>query len=87
MNGLNKGPILVTGASGGIGGATVRQLLAAGADVIASGRNVEQLQALAAETGCRTLSFDLESEDSVRRALEDRAPKAQHDADLLRVFR
>ena len=70
MNGLNKGPILVTGASGGIGGATVRQLVAAGADVIASGRNVEQLKALAAETGCRTLSFDLASEDSVRQALE-----------------
>ena len=30
--GLDKGPILVTGASGGIGGATVRQLVAAGAD-------------------------------------------------------
>ena len=28
MNGLDKGPILVTGASGGIGAATVRQLRA-----------------------------------------------------------
>ena len=44
MNGLNKGPILVTGASGGIGAATVRQLVAAGAEVIACGRNVEQLK-------------------------------------------
>jgi L-xylulose reductase len=65
-----KGPILVTGASGGIGGATVRQLRAAEADVIASGRNVEQLKALAAETGCRSLPFDLRSEESVRSALE-----------------
>ena len=62
--------ILVTGASGGIGGATVRQLAAAGADVIASGRAVEKLEALAAETGTRTLAFDLTSEDSVRAALE-----------------
>ena len=62
--------ILVTGASGGIGGATVRQLAAAGADVIASGRAVEKLEALAAETGARTLAFDLTSEDSVRAALE-----------------
>ena len=38
MSGLDKGPILVTGASGGIGAATVRQLRAAGAEVIASGR-------------------------------------------------
>ncbi|WP_138760875.1 SDR family oxidoreductase [Modestobacter altitudinis] len=62
--------ILVTGASGGIGGATVRQLAAAGADVIASGRDVGKLEQLAAETGARTLAFDLTSEDSVRSALE-----------------
>ena len=62
--------ILVTGASGGIGGATVRQLVAAGADVIASGRSVERLESIAAETGARTLAFDLTSEDSVRAALE-----------------
>ena len=70
MTNFNKGPILVTGASGGIGGATVRQLVAAGADVIASGRNIDQLQSLATETGCRMLAFDLESEESVRNALE-----------------
>lgn len=63
-------PILVTGASGGIGGETVRQLVAAGADVIASGRSEEALGALAEETGCRVLPFDLTSEDSVRGALE-----------------
>jgi L-xylulose reductase len=62
--------ILVTGASGGIGGAIVRQLRAANADVIASGRSEEPLSKLAAETGCRTLPFDLQSEDSVRGALE-----------------
>ena len=70
MSGLDKGPILVTGASGGIGAATVRQLRAAGAEVIASGRNGEQLDKLAAETGCRTLPFDLTSEESIRDALE-----------------
>ncbi len=69
MNGLDKGPILVTGASGGIGGATVRQLIAEGAEVIANGRNKEALTALATETGCRTLAFDLESEDEVSAAL------------------
>jgi len=68
--GLDRGPILVTGASGGIGGATVRQLAAQGAEVIASGRNTEALAALAGETGCRTLAFDLGSEDSVKNALD-----------------
>lgn len=70
MSGFENGPILVTGASGGIGGATVRQLRAAGGDVIASGRRAEALKAIAEETGCRTLPFDLASEDSIRQALE-----------------
>jgi L-xylulose reductase len=68
--GFDKGAILVTGASGGIGGATVRQLRAAGAEVIGGGRNQQTLDQLAAETGCRTLAFDLTSEDSVRGAID-----------------
>lgn len=61
---------LVTGASGGIGAATVRMLAKEGAEVVASGRNAEALEALAGETGCRTLPFDLTSEEEVRDALE-----------------
>ena len=41
--GLENRPILVTGAYGGIGAATVRLLRGEGADVIASGRNEEAL--------------------------------------------
>lgn len=62
--------ILVTGASGGIGSATVRQLVRAGADVVAGGRSEDDLAALAGETGCRTRPFDLTSEDAVRAALD-----------------
>jgi NAD(P)-dependent dehydrogenase (short-subunit alcohol dehydrogenase family) len=62
--------ILVTGASGGIGGATVRHLVAANATVLAAGRNLEHLETLAAETGATPLPFDLTSEDSVREAIE-----------------
>lgn len=71
MADYDKGPILVTGASGGIGGATVRHLVRSGADVIASGRDMDKLQALADETGCRALAFDLTSEDSIRDAIGD----------------
>ena len=67
--GLKARPILVTGASGGIGAATVRLLTKEGASVIAAGRNRERLEELRAETNCRTLSFDLTSEEEVKAAL------------------
>ena len=62
--------ILVTGASGSIGAATVRLLVQLGAEVIAAGPAAEGLTALVDETGARPLPFDLASEDSVRRALD-----------------
>jgi NAD(P)-dependent dehydrogenase (short-subunit alcohol dehydrogenase family) len=49
----------------------VRQLSAAGAEVIASGRSEQALDALAADTGALVLPFDLTSEDSVAQALGD----------------
>lgn len=67
--GLKTRPILVTGASGGIGAATVRLLTKEGAGVIAAGRNRDRLEELRAETNCRTLSFDLTSEEEVKAAL------------------
>jgi L-xylulose reductase len=71
MADFNGRPVLVTGASGGIGGATVRQLVEAGAEVISAARSTDSLGSLAAATGARTLAFDLTSEDSVRDALQD----------------
>jgi L-xylulose reductase len=70
MTDFNGRTVLVTGGSGGIGGATVRHLVAAGADVIASGRDEQALDAIAGDTGARALPFDLGSEDSVRDALD-----------------
>lgn len=70
MTDFHGRPILVTGASGGIGAATVRRLVSDGATVIASGRSVERLEKLAADTGARPLPFDLTSEDSIRDALD-----------------
>ena len=67
--GLKNRSILVTGASGGIGAATVRMLAKEGAQVIAAGRNQQRLEELRAETNCRPLSFDLTSEDEVKAAL------------------
>lgn len=64
--------VLVTGAGGGIGGATVRHLVAAGADVLAAGRTAESVAAIAAETGATPVAFDLEQEEEIRAAIEGR---------------
>lgn len=72
MSEFNGRTILVTGAGGGIGGATVRQLVAAGAHVLAAGRTAESITEIVAETGATPLVFDLESEDSIREAIEGR---------------
>ncbi|MEM9230345.1 MAG: SDR family oxidoreductase [Pseudomonadota bacterium] len=69
--GLKDRAILVTGATGGIGEATVRMLVTEGARVIASGRDEAKLTELAAATGCETRPFDLTSEPSVKEALSD----------------
>jgi len=69
---------LVTGASGGIGGAIARALHAQGATVALSGTRREALDALASDLGERThvLTADLSDRDSVEQlvpALEEAA--------------
>jgi NADP-dependent 3-hydroxy acid dehydrogenase YdfG len=56
---------LVTGASSGIGAATVRRLRAEGLKVTAVGRHKDRLAALSAETGCRAAAIDLNDLDAL----------------------
>ena len=58
---------VVTGASSGIGAATVRRLRAEGWDVVAVARRADRLEALAAETGAEPFPADLTSDDDVAR--------------------
>jgi L-xylulose reductase len=61
--------VLVTGATGGIGTATVRRLVGQGAEVFAGGRDTGGLAKLADETGAHPVPFDLASEDEIRAAV------------------
>lgn len=62
---------VVTGASSGIGAATVRALRERGWDVVATARRADRLEALAQETGCQWVAADLTVSDDVARLAEE----------------
>jgi short-subunit dehydrogenase len=59
--------VLVTGASGGLGQAIVRELARQGAEVVITARKVAVLDQLAAETGAEVLVADLADRGDVER--------------------
>jgi 3-oxoacyl-[acyl-carrier protein] reductase len=67
--------VLVTGASGGIGGATARAFAAEGCHVVAHWhRGEERAAALAEEIGCSLVQADLTAEDEVDRLFAEAGP-------------
>jgi NADP-dependent 3-hydroxy acid dehydrogenase YdfG len=64
-DGPSRGAALVTGASSGIGAATVRSLAAAGFDTVAAARRVERCEEIAREVGGRALRLDVTDPASV----------------------
>src|SRR4051794_21526138 len=61
----DRGTVLVTGASSGIGQATVRALAAAGFEPVAAARRIERCEELVAEVGGRAAALDVTDQASV----------------------
>jgi 3-oxoacyl-[acyl-carrier protein] reductase len=73
--GLAGKRVLVTGASGGIGGATVRAFAGEGCEVVGHWhRGEERAAALAKETGCALARADLTVEAEVERLFAEAGP-------------
>jgi NADP-dependent 3-hydroxy acid dehydrogenase YdfG len=66
--------VVVTGASSGIGAATVRMLARAGFETVAAARRLDRCEALAREVGGRAIPLDVADPDSVA-ALPEAVPE------------
>ncbi len=84
MNANSPRTALITGATAGFGRAAARRFVAAGWQVIATGRRAERLDALRVELGdaVHTACFDVRHEDAMRAAL-DSLPERFRRIDLL----
>ena len=72
MNDLKDKNIIVTGASGGIGGSIVKKFYDYGSNILATGTRVEKLEELKSKfKNLKTLKFDISQTDKIESFIED----------------
>lgn len=71
MTELRASTALVTGATGGLGGAISRAFRDEGCSLVLTGRQAEPLQALAGELGAKAVVADLSRRDDLARLLDE----------------
>ncbi len=72
MNDLKNKNIIVTGATGGIGNSIIKKMYENGANVLASGTNIEKLEKIKKTfNNVKILSFDISQSESIENFIED----------------
>tara|TARA_B100000900_G_scaffold353915_1_gene322335 strand:- start:9 stop:746 length:738 start_codon:yes stop_codon:yes gene_type:complete len=72
MSDVNKQNIIITGASGGIGNSIVEKLYETGANILATGTNVEKLEQLKKKFDrIEILAFDISKHDKIESFIND----------------
>lgn len=72
MSNLENKNIIVTGASGGIGNAIIKKLIAAGANILASGTRIEKLEELKKKyEKIKILKFDISQSEKIEEFIEN----------------
>jgi len=72
MNDLKDKNIIVTGASGGIGGSIIKKFYDYGSNILATGTRVEKLEELKSKfKNLKTLKFDISQTDKIESFIED----------------
>ena len=72
MNDLKDKNIIVTGASGGIGGSIVKKFYDYGSNILATGTRVEKLEELKSKfKNLKTLKFDISQTDKIESFIEE----------------
>ncbi|MEU6827538.1 SDR family NAD(P)-dependent oxidoreductase [Nocardia beijingensis] len=82
---LASARVLLTGATGGLGQATARELVTHGADLVLTGRRAETVSELAADLGAAVIADDLSNPEDLSRLLTQAGRTLQRYIDSERL--